>query len=246
VATFLLIHGANLGGWCWRLITPSLRYAGHEVYAPSLTGCGERSHLLSPQIGLDTWVEDVASLIWYEDLDNLVLVGHSNAGVVALGAANRMPERVAHVVAIDSVLPAAGQSIWDALAPDTREWMQRNLDLIGETWKSPPAPIEGWVEMARAEGWNEVIGRWAGQRAGWSPLKPLKDALTLKPSEAFDKLPKTFVRCVRAQTPGSDLSAAAREAGWDVVKLAAGHLPMLGAPRELTDLLLQIALPYGA
>jgi pimeloyl-ACP methyl ester carboxylesterase len=246
MATFVLIHGANLGGWCWRLVTPSLRYAGHEVYAPSLTGCGERLHLLSPDIGLETWIEDVTSLMWHEDLDNVVLVGHSNGAMVALGAADRMPERVAHLVCIDGLLPRSGQSLWELIDPAAREWMQRQLALIGESWKAPPAPVEAWLEMARAEGWNEVIGRWAGQRAGWNPLKPGRDPLRLKGGEAFDKLPRTFIRCSKTQPAGTDAAALARDAGWAVNDLDAGHLPMFGSPQALVELLLRIAEPYGA
>jgi pimeloyl-ACP methyl ester carboxylesterase len=246
VATFILVHGANLGGWCWRLVTPSLRHAGHEVYAPSLTGCGDRAHLLSPDIGLDTWTADITSLMYYEDLDNVVLVGHSNGGAVALSAADRAPERVAHIVCIDGLLPRSGQALWELIDSPTREWMERQLDLMGDTWKSPPAPPEAWLEMARVEGWNEVIGRWAGRRAGWNPLKPGRDTLLLKGGEAFEKLPRTYIRCARTQVAGADGAALAREGGWPVVDLDSGHMPMFGSPQALVDLLLGIAEPYGA
>jgi pimeloyl-ACP methyl ester carboxylesterase len=245
MATFVLIHGANLGGWCWRLVTPALRAGGHEVYAPSLTGCGDRSHLLSPQIGLETWVEDVTNLMFHEDVDNAVLVGHSNGATVALAAADRMPQRVAHIVALDGFLLRDGESRWQTLPEDLRASFEQQLAAMGETWKAPPAPAEAWVAMAREQGWSEMVARWAAQRASWNPLKPDKDALDLKGGERFEKLPRTFVRCTRSPEGRPDAAGRARELGWPVLDLEAPHLAPLSSPRELASLLLELAEPYG-
>ncbi len=196
MATFVLVHGANLGGWCWRLVTPALRHAGHEVFAPSLTGCGDRKHLLSPEVGLETWIDDIANLIYYEDLDNVVLVGHSNGCAVVSGVADRMPGRIAHAVYLDGAVLYDGESIWGLIPEDARAWMERQLAAAGSTWSSPPAPPEAWVEMARAAGWNEVVARWAGHRATAEPLKPGRDPIRLKGSEAVAKLARTYVRCI--------------------------------------------------
>ena len=247
MASFVLVHGGNVGGWCWRLVTPSLRYAGHEVYAPSLTGCGDRAHLLTPEVGLDTWIDDVTNLLFYEDLDNVVLVGHSDGGSVVTGVADRVPERIAHVVYLDAWILRNGESISGLWPEPVRSEAEAQLRALGETWRSPGAPVEAWVEMARAEGWNEVVGRWAGLRHTPDPVKPVRDEIKLRGGEAVDKLPRTLIRCIRAPHVRDDLlRARAVEGGWPVLELDAGDLPMLSAPQMLAEALLRIAEPYGA
>ena len=116
MATYVLVHGAFHGGWCWRKLTPLLRAAGHEVHAPTLTGLGERVHLATPEVGLDTHVQDVCKLLEYEDLSGVVLVGHSYGGHVIAGVADRAPERLAHLVYLDAdsgVYAADGRSYLD-------------------------------------------------------------------------------------------------------------------------------------
>jgi pimeloyl-ACP methyl ester carboxylesterase len=246
VATFVLIHGANMGGWCWRLVSPALRAAGHNVFAPSLSGCGDRVHQLSPDIGLEDWVEDITNLLYYEDLDNVVLVGHSNGAAVVTAVADRMPARIAHVVYIDGWMLRDGESLWGLIPAPVREWMEKQLQAMGETWKSPAAPVESWVDMARAEGWSDMVGRWAGQRATPAPLKPVLDPIRLKGGEAAAKLPRTLVRCMRSPQPSSEAQAERmREAGFPVIELDATHMCVFSAPHELARLLREIAAPYG-
>jgi pimeloyl-ACP methyl ester carboxylesterase len=113
MTTFVLVHPAWFGGWCWRKVAPILRAHGHEVFTPTLTGLGERAHLASGEVGLDTHVEDIASVVEYEDLHEIILVGNSSGGVVITGVADRMPERIAHVVYVDAFVPQDGQSMLD-------------------------------------------------------------------------------------------------------------------------------------
>src|SRR5262245_44258791 len=105
MATFVLVHGAWHGGWCWRKLRTMLRAAGHEVYTPTLTGLGERSHLGNAAVGLATHVRDVANVLFYEDLSSVVLVGHSYGGMVIGGVAHQAPERLAHLVYLDAFVP---------------------------------------------------------------------------------------------------------------------------------------------
>ena len=114
-ATFVLVHGAWLGGWCWKKVTPLLRAAGQEVFAPTLTGLGERSHLFSPEVGLDTHIEDIIAVLEYEDLTDVILVGHSYAGMVIAGVAQKAAHRLAELVYLDSFLPESGKSLDDYL-----------------------------------------------------------------------------------------------------------------------------------
>jgi len=113
MATFMLVHGTWHGGWCWRKLARHLRAGGHEVYAPSLTGLGDRSHLLSPAVDLHTHVRDIVDLMEFEDLTEVVLVGHSYGGMVIAGVADLAPRRIGRLVYLDAVTPKDGQSLSD-------------------------------------------------------------------------------------------------------------------------------------
>src|SRR3712207_1095869 len=109
MATYVLVHGAWHGGWCWKRVMPLLRAAGHDVFAPTLTGLGERSHLAGPDVGLETHVQDVLGVLAYEDLEGVILVGHSLAGSVITPVAERAPGRVAQLVYLDAAVPSDGE-----------------------------------------------------------------------------------------------------------------------------------------
>src|SRR5262249_44459260 len=113
MAVFVLVHGGWHGGWCWRRVAPPLRAAGHAVYTPTLTGLGERAHLATPATGLDTHIRDVLGVLAYEDLRDVILVGHSMAGMVVTGVAERAPDRLAHLVYLDATVPRDGESDLD-------------------------------------------------------------------------------------------------------------------------------------
>ena len=117
MATFLLVSGAWHGGWCWKKLTPHLRAAGHEVYAPSLTGLGERSHLLTPEIDLDTHVQDILGLLFFEDLQEVIIVGHSYGGMLLPMVLERAADRIIHAVFLDAAVPPQDHSLFDIL-PD--------------------------------------------------------------------------------------------------------------------------------
>jgi pimeloyl-ACP methyl ester carboxylesterase len=119
MVTFVLVHGACHGGWCWRDVTAELRAAGHEVFAPTLTGLGERSHLASPAVDLSMHIRDVANLIEWEDLREVVLVGHSYGGMVITGVADRLADRLAALVYLDALVPQDRQCVLD-LQPSER------------------------------------------------------------------------------------------------------------------------------
>ena len=120
-ATFVLVHGAWHGGWCWSRVAPLLRGAGYPVFAPTLTGLGERLHLLTPQVDLDTHVRDITSLLDYEDLHNVILVGHSYGGMVISGVAETAGTRLAQLVYLDAFLPENGKALKDYSPIDLEE-----------------------------------------------------------------------------------------------------------------------------
>ena len=111
MATYVLVHGAWHGGWCWNRVAPLLRDKGHDVYTPTLTGLGERVHLATPEVDLSTHVTDVVNVIEFEDLRNVVLMGHSYGGQVITGVAGAIPERIGQLVYLDASLPNDGESL---------------------------------------------------------------------------------------------------------------------------------------
>ena len=238
MATFVLVHGGWHGGWCWRKVTPLLRAAGHEAYAPTLTGLGERVHLASPAVGLDTWVQDVVNVLEYEDLRGVVLVGHSFGGLVIAGVADQVPERLAHLVYLDAdpgVDAADGRAFIDGMAPAGRAAMEERMRTHGEGWRVPidaERALDGWGIVDPAE------RRWMAQRLVPHPWKTGTDPLRL-PSGRGQALPRTFILCTRRWGPSRGPHPAQSAPGWRFRELDAGHDAMVTAPRALAELLLE-------
>ena len=119
--TFLLVHGAWESGWVWQSVTSLLEKAGHKVYAPSLTGLGERSHLLNKEVNLETHIQDILNLIKWERLKNITLVGHSYGGMVVSGVADKAYKQIKSLIYLDAFIPKDGQSLLDLMLPDRAE-----------------------------------------------------------------------------------------------------------------------------
>ncbi len=169
MAPFVLVHGGRHGGWCWRRVATRLRDAGHEVYAPTLTGSGERAHLLTPQVGLDTHVRDLVAIFEYEDITGAVLVAHSYGGMVACGAMEKVADRVRSLVLLDAHLPRKGESVFDLNGPERAGAMIALADESGEGWYIPPAD-------ARRYGVTDPADRaWVNARMTAQPLKTYQD-----------------------------------------------------------------------
>ena len=120
MATFLIAHGAWSAGWAWKKMRPRLRERGHELWTPTYTGLGERVHLASSDVKLDTHIEDVVKVFEFEDLRDVILVGHSYGGMVATGVADRIPDRISQVIYLDAFVPRNGESLFDLAVPDDR------------------------------------------------------------------------------------------------------------------------------
>jgi pimeloyl-ACP methyl ester carboxylesterase len=138
MTNFVLVHGAWHGSWCWQRLVPKLVAAGHRVHTPTLTGLGEDSANLTPDVGLATHVEDVVTLL--NDLTNVVLVGHSYAGFVVREAADRVPGRVAKLILVDGWAGTNRQSLFDRATADFRDWMRRSAHSGGDGWRIPAVP----------------------------------------------------------------------------------------------------------
>ena len=146
--TYLLVHGSWVGGWYWAPVAERLRGMGHRVFAPTLTGLGERSHLLSPQVTLGTAVADVANVVEAEELRDLVLVGHSFGGAPVTGVADRLPERIRHLVYLDANIIESGASFLDTLPPEVAEARRQAAQEAGGGVPALPPPL--WRHFPRS------------------------------------------------------------------------------------------------
>ncbi len=245
MATFVLVHGAWHGGWCWRKVTPLLRAAGHEVYTPTLTGLGERVHLASPEIGLSTHIQDVVNVLEYEDLREVVLVGHSYGGMVIAGVADRAAERLAHLVYLDAFVPADGQALVDLIGQEGRQYLEARVRTEGDGWRLPSIAPVAW-EVVLRENWaitNEADARWMVERLGPQPFKTFTEPVRCTNATAA-ALRRTFIRCT-GDPPDRTFSGVAEEArrpnsGWRYREVATCHDAMVTKPQELADLFLEV------
>ncbi|MFJ4785007.1 alpha/beta fold hydrolase [Streptomyces sp. NPDC088794] len=241
MSTYLLVHGAWHSGQAWDRVVPLLTAAGHRVLAPSLTGHGDKAHLLGPEVGLDTHVDDVVGLIVEEDLTDVVLVGHSYAGLVVSAAANRVPERVAHLVYLDAMVPRDGESAVDVM-PVT----QTLIDLAarsGTGWRIPPLP-----EFPPPGGLFGVTDpadiAWLRTTLSDQSAHCLQQPVRLD-NPGANAVPRTHIHCVGSEPEGFERRPvpATQPNGTpaQVWELTAGHDCMITTPAELTDLLLKLA-----
>jgi pimeloyl-ACP methyl ester carboxylesterase len=234
MSTFVLVHGAWHGSWCWKRVRKALQERGHEVFTPTLTGVGERSHLLSRDVNLDTHTEDVVNLIRWEDLTDIILCGHSYGGCVISGAADRIPDRIASLVYLDAFVLEDGQSLWDALPPEQRAAQVAAMQRAGETWKVPPIPAEAFKV-------NEKDAAWVNRQCTMQPLatfqQPLK--LTGKLNEIENV---SYVLATGFETtPFPPFYGRANARGWKTHTVPCGHDVMLDMPDELARILIEAA-----
>lgn len=234
--TFVLLHGAMHGGWCWRRVAARLLTAGHAVFTPTMTGMGERAHLLSPQVGVDTHVRDILGVLTYEDLADVILVGHSYAGMVMSAVAEEAAGRLAHLVYLDAFTPRHAESALDLEPPATAKAFAELARTQGDGWRLLPREtfLDRWglkVEADRSWVWSKLTSM---------PFRCFSQAVSL-PTDAARSLPRTYIDCQIPRNEGLRRSAdRAREEGWRFRELATGHEAMVTAPEELTALLLEL------
>lgn len=230
---FVLVHGATLGGWSWQRVQAHLQADGHRVYAQSLTGLGDRSHLLHRQIGLDTHVTDVVNLVEWEGLLSIVLCGHSYGGMVITGVAERLLPRIKAIVYLDAFVPdAPNRSLLDLSEPASRA---RREAVATQSGILPPVPLG-------PEQVNQADKAWVDSKCTSQPFLTFQQGL---PSvEAHERVPrKVYVRATGFPTKVYDRLAADRRGrpGWTVEELPFGHCLMFDAPRQVADLLIRAA-----
>lgn len=241
MANYLLVHGAWHGAWCWRRVVPLLTQAGHRVHAVTLTGVGERAHLLSPAIDLDTHITDIMAAMDAEEMDDVILVVHSYAGMLGTAVADRRPERLRHLVYLDAVLPEPGES-WSS----THASATRNARIAA----AQADPLFGFpAPDASVFGLEAEDHAWVQRRQTPHPGKPYTQVLEFDPKRVAS-VPRTFINCTQPPLATIDISRLRMRdpAFWDgawlrgsqVVEMATGHDPMVSDPKGLAGILLAL------
>jgi pimeloyl-ACP methyl ester carboxylesterase len=231
-ATFLVCHGAWSAGWAWKKMHPLMAAAGHRLVTPTYTGLGERAHLANSSIDLETHIQDILNVIKYEDLRDIVLVGHSYGGMVATGVADRARDRVTQLIYIDAFVPDDGQSLLD-LNETARPRMQE-LAKSGDGWRVPPNPTPPDTPPADVE--------WLTERRVHMPIKCFEMKLEMRGGALT--LPRSYIYATRttpADTFGPFAVRAKADPAWHYHEIDASHSPNVTAPEALMSLLQRIA-----
>jgi pimeloyl-ACP methyl ester carboxylesterase len=232
MATFVLVHGAWHGAWCWRRVAGLLAGAGHDVFTPTLTGLAERSHLFNPAIDVNTHILDVANEMKWQELNDVVLVGHSYGGMVISGVAEKMQEAISSFVMLDAFMPEHGQSVTDIQPAHMREAVLAAAR-SGAT-SLPPRPAEFFKV-------NEKDRAWVDAQCTPQPIRCFLQKLTLTGArERIGK--KTYIRAKAYPSPYFDAGlVSARAKNWRTYEVACGHDVMLDMPGRLAEILLEAA-----
>ena len=242
MANYLLVHGAWHGAWCWRRVLPLLTQAGHRAHALTLTGVGERAHMLGPHIDLETHITDILAAMDAEEMDPVILVVHSYAGMLGTAVADRRLGQLQHLVYLDAVLPAPGESWSSTHAPETRQARiaAAQADPLG-SFAAPDPSVFGLGGEDHA---------WVQRRQTPHPGKPYTQVLNFD-AQRVASVPRTFVNCTQPPLATIDVSRQRMRdpSFWDgawlpgsrVVEMATGHDPMVSDPQGLSRLLLALS-----
>jgi pimeloyl-ACP methyl ester carboxylesterase len=232
--TYVLVHGAYHGAWCWKPVAARLRAMGHEVVTPTLTGLGERSHLIGMHPTLQTFIDDVAQVIHYEDLSDVILVGHSFAGSVVSALADRLPGKLRHLVYLDAQVLQSGQAPADTAPPAAIETYKQRAQASGYL-SIPPGPLAffGIVEPQMVE--------WVAARVTPHPYQTYFDKLELQ-HPVGNGLPVTYIAVSNPYFPNiaSSREYARAQPGWTYLEIPTAHDAMLLMPDELAQMLARI------
>lgn len=217
---FVIVHGAWAGAWAWQRVVDRLTRKGHRVFAPTLSGLGERSHLAGAEVNLTTHINDVVNEIRWKDLDRFVLVGHSYGGFVITGAAEEIGERIASIVYVDAIIPADGQAFAD-FSPD---WQLEPHELI----PSPPVAPGDYLDDA-----DRI---WVEAKATPQPAGTFTEHARV--TGAYLRVPKkTYVQATGWDGFGETAAALRADPAWGVHEIACGHDIAIERPDELAAIL---------
>jgi pimeloyl-ACP methyl ester carboxylesterase len=230
---FVLVHGGWHGGWCWSRVAERLRKSGHVVFTPTLTGLGERSHLLNERIGLDTHVRDIANVLQWEGLKDVVLVGHSYGGCVISGVAEHSAAAIASIVFLDAFVPESGEAVADLASQGVRDAISAARSR-GERSLAPVPAANFRV--------NEADRVWVDGKCTAHPLATLTDKPTL--TGARDRIArKTYIRATGYPSTSFDaaFTRVRANSSWRTFEIACGHDAMIDMPDRLAEILVTVA-----
>lgn len=239
--TFVLVHGTWHGAWEWRDVRNILQDAGHRVFTPTCTGCGEREHLSHPDVGLETHIQDILNVIKFEELDNIILVGHSFAGVTITGVADRIKDKIKHIVFFDAIVPSKTRRSGVPREPngDLPDWFKKRAEKFVDGYK-----MDMWeeypIEMLVPEDSPKVdrIRRLITTH----PAKQWTDELQLS-NDGWKDLPRSFIHCVgqKYRMSSEKMVGPAREPGWNFIELDIVRDGMITDPDIVAETFLKIS-----
>lgn len=238
MATFVLVHGGGHGGWCYQRVSRLLLMAGHEVYAPTMTGVGERSHLVGPHVDLSLHVKDIAAVLHYEDLRDVILVGHSYGGMVITGVGGMAPDRIGKLVYLDAANPKNGQSLVDVAGPAIEMARPAGQVVDGVEMVLLPSPEAGMFYGVT----DPADLAWMAGRLTGHPWKCFEQKLELRDEAGYAKIPQYHIVCtstLATRDPGLMDDARASGRLWDI---DTGHDLMITEPQKVTDALAAVAV----
>jgi pimeloyl-ACP methyl ester carboxylesterase len=231
--TFVLVHGAWHGGWCWRRVSDLLEKKGHKVFTPTMTGLCASSHLLSKDVNLTTHITDIVNFIKWEDLGNIVLVGHSYGGLIISGVAEQAGDKIGSIVFLDAFVPENGESLAGTASQPVKDAIAAALGRGEHSIKAVPAAVFRVNEKDRA---------WVDAKCTPHPIATLTDRIAL--TGARDKIAKkSYIRAKGYPSVAFDAALAKYKgnANWKTYEMTAGHDAMVDEPDKLTEILIEVA-----
>ena len=233
MTTFVLVHGAWHGGWCYKRVARLLRQAGHEVYTPTLTGLGERAHLMSRSIDLGTHIQDIVGVIRCEELSDVVLCGHSYGGMVIAGVAEQIADTICSLVYLDAFVPENGKSLFDYLPAEQSAGMRADAAQNGEGYKVTPIPAAAFAVNAKDAAWVDAM-------CVKQPLATFEQKLILSGRQVRRR---TYVLAAGwGPSPFQQFGMRLKDdRSWQFVSMDCGHDVIVDQPQELADVLIAAA-----
>ncbi len=238
MSVFVLVHGGAHGGWCYGRVAAPLRRAGHDVYAPSLTGLGDRKHLLSLSVDLETHITDIVNLLEYENLNEIVLAGHSYGGMVITGVADRVPHRIRHLVYLDAAHPTNGESMADNTMPALMDQLRHEMRAEDgvELVLFPDSPLLDVMGVTDPDDFKWLISKITPH-----PMKSLTQKLVLGRETDVQRIRRTSVNCSSVLEALSEENRRRRTSSHRVHTIDTGHDLMITEPDKVVDILLEAA-----
>ena len=237
MTTYVLVHGGGHGGWCYQRVARLLRAAGHDVYTPTLTGLGERAHVLTRDTNLDTHIQDIVSLLQFEELKGAVLVGHSYGGMVITGVADRAGSRIAHLVDLDAAHPKNGESLAD-ITPEMMGLAHSDMRVVDgvELVLFPDSQVIPYLGVT-----DPADFAWLKSKITPHPWKCFTQKLWLGDEAALRRIPRTNINCTASLAISSPEKRERQLDAEHLFEIDTGHDLMITEPRKVADMLLQVA-----